>query len=236
MTSFREHVQRQGRSALLVGATGATGSKILQELINRGDWSRVVVISRRDPGVQSEKVETIIVKDMKNDAIDVDKIRGLDHLFVATGTTRDAAGSADAFRDIEVGIPENIAKASKEAGISHASVVSAGGANPDISFAPKWFHPLWYTKCLGLKERAITQQGFSRVSIFRPGLLAREGSDRAAEKALAYIMSSLDVGLLAKAMVNDAETTPPPSTPEEPSIFTGNSLIKKLAASFTPSP
>ncbi|GBG27248.1 Protein FMP52, mitochondrial [Hondaea fermentalgiana] len=236
MSEFRQHERRQGRTALLIGATGATGSKVLQELVDREDWTKVVVIGRRDPKVQSEKVTSIVMDMLDKDAkIDTASLHGIDHFFNCIGTTRADAGSADKFHDIEVGISERVAKAAKEAGISHASVVSAQGADPDRSFAPKWFHPLFYGKTIGLKERALTSQGFPRVTIFRPGMLMRPDASRTLEKVAGAILPSLDVALLARAMVNDAETTPPPATSEEPVIFSGNSLIKKLAATFAPS-
>ncbi|CAK8998408.1 X-ray repair cross-complementing protein 5 (ATP-dependent DNA helicase 2 subunit ku80), partial [Durusdinium trenchii] len=224
MSAFRERVQAGGRSALVIGATGATGSFVVQELLERPEWERVVVLSRRElQGVQHDKLE-VVVMDLQKDEVDAERLKGLTNLFNCIGTTRALAGGADGFHAIEVGISTKVAKAAKEAGIQHASVISAQGASPKRSIAPKWFHPLFYGKTMGLKEQTLIDNGFPRVTIFRPGMLKRgnAGSDtRTMEKVFGSILPSLDVKLLAKAMVNDAESGPI-DAPEQPLYVSGN--------------
>jgi len=127
--SFREHVIG-GRSALVIGATGATGSKVVAELLQRPEWTRVVVLSRRPlANIEDPKLEPVIL-DVANDDIDISLLKGIDHFFNCIGTTRSTAGSGQAFVKVEVGITEKVASAAHEAGISAASVISAQGANP----------------------------------------------------------------------------------------------------------
>mmetsp|Transcript_103 Transcript_103/g.154 ORF Transcript_103/g.154 Transcript_103/m.154 type:complete len:263 (-) Transcript_103:1352-2140(-) len=229
---FRPRVQVGGRSALVIGGTGATGSKVVDELLSRKEWTKVVVIGRRQVEQKDDKLECIVV-DINDDkaVIDEEKLKDIDHFFDCIGTTRSSAGSAEAFHSIEVGITERVAKAAKNAGVKYASVISAKGANKNIGIAPTWFHPLYYVRVMGMKEEAVIDKAFFRTSIFRPGMLARGSDERPIERWFGSIMSSLDVGLLAKAMVNDAEAAnvEEGAEPEKPMYFVGNSLITKLS-------
>jgi len=86
----------------------------------------------------------------------------------------------------------------QEIGVNHISVVSAQGANKNI-FKVKWFHPLWYTYTLGMKESTVLEENDSikHVSIFRPGMLDRLVYDRSMEKFL------LSMGILDALKVSD---------------------------------
>ena len=239
MVSFRDKqaLGAGARSALILGATGATGGQVLREVLSRPGWGRVVVVGRRAPdqsiaeGLGKEQPEFIELKslaDQAGQAAAADKLQGVDHFFNCVGTTRSAAGSAQAFHDIEVGVTQTAATLAADGGIKSASVVSAQGASANRSCAPMWFHPLFYGKTMGLKERAMTSAGFDRVTIFRPGMLDRSDpnktNDRATESLLTKVFGGLKVATLASAMVNDAEAALPTSK-EDTLMISGNTKI-----------
>jgi hypothetical protein len=93
-----------------------------------------------------------------------------------------------------------------QAGISHVSLISAGGANPD-AWAKKWIHPLFYIKTIGQKELTITKNfSFTKTSIFRPGMLLRlQGKKNFFEYLARSTGTGLSVDILASAMIRDAE-------------------------------
>ncbi len=62
-------------------------------------------------------------------------------------------------------IPVRLAKAAREAGVSHCSVVTSVGSNSN-----SWF---LYTKTKGQLEDQVRAMGFPYTTIFRPGLLER---------------------------------------------------------------
>ena len=163
----------EGRVALVLGATGATGSKLLEELVSRDAWSKVITIGRRAPDLQHEKIHPVIVEDIAKEGTEIDPAHceGADHYFNCIGTTRAKAGGAKGFYAIEVGISEKVAQAANKAGIKNASVISAQGAH--LSLGPPWFHPLYYGRCMGLKEMTLKDKDFERVTLFRPGMLDR---------------------------------------------------------------
>jgi len=80
---------------------------------------------------------------------------------------------------------------------------------------------------MGQKEEKMKSPGgFLKLTIFRPGMLNRGVTDRFMEKMLSNF--GIDVTLLARAMVNDAESAMP-TAKEEPLIISGNGKITKLA-------
>lgn len=139
---FRDRVElgKGSRSCLILGATGATGSKVLETVLEREEWGRVVVVGRRPPPQDfrdTKEAEFIPMSD--GEPLDAERLEGIDTFFNCIGTTRADAGSAKRFHDVEVGVTEKVAAAAAAAGIKHGSVVSAQGADPDRVLAPSWF-------------------------------------------------------------------------------------------------
>jgi oxidoreductase len=200
--------------AVVLGATGATGRELVGQLLSSGKWSKVATVGRRAvevpeayKGYTPEKLQQHVVN-MDNLATEAgEAFRGAHTVFCTLGTTRKVAGSADNFRKVDLHYVEAAAKAAKAAGVPHFSLLTAQGANPNVcasDLAP--LHPLLYTKTKGQAEEAVKAQGFARVSIFRPGMLVRPGSERLVERVFAALpVPKLQVGDLAKVMIAEAE-------------------------------
>ena len=52
------------RRAIVVGGTGATGSKVLDRLLQSKDWSEVTSLGRRKTGLSNSKLNEIVVPNM----------------------------------------------------------------------------------------------------------------------------------------------------------------------------
>ena len=96
----------------VLGASGLTGSYLLPKLCDT--YSRVVAISRRPLEHLYNNLDLVITN--FGDDWEVD-LAGVHCLFIAFGTTRKAAGSAERFRDIDLGIPLALARQAKAAGV-----------------------------------------------------------------------------------------------------------------------
>eukprot|EP00301_Raphidiophrys_heterophryoidea_P011898 c18141_g1_i1.p1 GENE.c18141_g1_i1~~c18141_g1_i1.p1 ORF type:complete len:272 (-),score=52.55 c18141_g1_i1:100-813(-) len=228
---LREHVATGNRRAVIVGATGSTGKHVLSQLLASDKWTKVTSVTRRKIDIENPKL-TQIVSDFDKLSETAEKWKDHDVLFNCIGTTRSQAGGAEQFKKIEVGYTEIVASIARAAGISHVSVISAQSANHNQA-AVDWIHPLLYARSMGQKEQAIITKGFPRVSVFRPGMLHRDNTDRKLEKLISNIIPGLPTESLARAMIHDAESTPITSgTPEQPLIY-GNSEIYALAARAT---
>ena len=217
------------KKAIIIGATGATGKKLLRKLLDSDRWDGVTTVTRRPVlgGEGHNKLYEVTIDSFNDLSSTKDDWNGHDVFFNCIGTTRGKAGSAKAFVDIEYGISLKAAELASSAGIQNASVISAGGANAE-QWAPEWIHPLLYTKTIGQKEQTLTKHfSFKNVTIFRPGMLIRYYNN---ESALQRFFSSTNLGLpvslLASAMIRDAESISLNSDKKDPFIYTGNSCIK----------
>eukprot|EP00510_Aplanochytrium_minuta_P000934 CAMPEP_0184010998 /NCGR_PEP_ID=MMETSP0954-20121128/3564_1 /TAXON_ID=627963 /ORGANISM="Aplanochytrium sp, Strain PBS07" /LENGTH=238 /DNA_ID=CAMNT_0026290729 /DNA_START=248 /DNA_END=964 /DNA_ORIENTATION=- len=236
---FRERVSTGERSAVLLGATGATGHYVLKELLERDEWKRIVLVGRRTPPDLDLKSKNKIIDVVEVDLVkpdvdltedDINVLKGADHIFNCIGTTRAKAGGADGFEAIEVNISTKVFKAAAAAGVKSASLISAQGAHNGPG--PKFFHPLFYGKTMFRKEQSMIQQSFIRTTVFRPGMLERLQNGEPSNNFLKNLLGPLRVDLLAKAMVNDAESAVIGSeTDQEETLFiSGNKNIAALAA------
>ena len=152
---------------------------MVRTLLDR-NW-HVTVISRRpyeqvtDTPPPSSETFTQIISSLTQEDIPTltESLHSHDVVFNCLGTTRGQAGSAEAFVNVEVGLTTVIAEVATAAGIRHASVVSAEGANKDMWVPTTLIHPLLYMRTLGEKEAAMLSAPFQSVTIFRPGMLNR---------------------------------------------------------------
>jgi len=106
------------------------------------------------------------------DKIGADVFAGSRLVFCCLGSTRRDAGSADAFHRQDHDVIMRVAKAAKEGGVEHFSLVSSVGVtlggNPPSST---------YLRSKALIEQGCIDMGFTRLSIFRPSVLdAQRGS------------------------------------------------------------
>ena len=221
----------KSKKAVVIGATGATGSQLVKKLLDSDKWGKITTISRRKviDDVSHNKLNEVIIDSFDDLPSTAQSWIGNDIFFNCIGTTRSIAGSAKAFVDIEFGMSLKAAELASNAGIPNASVISAGGANAQ-SWAVDWLQPLLYIKTIGQKEETLTKHfRFNNVSIFRPGMLIR--SYKKGSTLQGFFNSTnlgLPVNLLASSMIRDAESSSLGSENAVPFVYTGNSCIKSL--------
>jgi nucleoside-diphosphate-sugar epimerase len=217
------------RCALVLGATGATGSHVVQILLQRGWYVRTIT---RKP-ISSPVQDGIVVGDDLSAALTSlpdQTFNAVDVLFNCIGTTRTLAGSAEKFVEIEHKISAQAANRFRSAGGKQISIISAGSANINVP-AVSFFHPFLYSHTLGEKEK--TGEQFDRASIFRPGMLNRLTQQQHSGfwvSVIQYLpISQLRVDVLAQAMVLDAEKRLAAGDKDGMKRYTGNDLIQAMA-------
>ena len=215
--------------AIIIGGTGATGKQLLIQLIRNQNCELVTSIGRRPvlDGEINDKLVDIVVESLFK-LTDTKKYwKDNDVFFNCIGTTRQRAGGAKEFINIEAGISNEAAKMAANAKIPHASLISAKGANHKI-WAKDWIHPLLYMKTIGQKEQTIISNfSFNSVSIFKPGMLIRlQGKQTRFEEFIELKGFGLRVDILASAMIHDAKRVRLGLVQESPQYFIGNNHIK----------
>ncbi|MER1959260.1 MAG: NAD(P)H-binding protein [Solibacillus sp.] len=179
------------RSALVVGATGLVGSKLVKLLCDSDEYVAVNVISRRPIDYFHPK---LIVTLREFDQIADSDIEFAHEVFCCLGTTMKKAGSKEQFEKVDFEYPMTIAALAKNRGIGHFIVISAMGANEKAL--------AYYSRVKGKLEKALTNMDFPQLSIVRPSLITGErGEFRFGEafgaKAL-KVVNPLLVGPLKK--------------------------------------
>ena len=215
--------------AIIIGGTGATGKQLLNQLISDKNCELVTSIGRRPvlDGEKNDKLADIVVESLFELRSTEKYWKNNDVFFNCIGTTRQRAGGAKEFINIESGISNEAAKMAANAKIPHASLISAKGANHKI-WATNWIHPLLYMKTIGQKEQTIISNfSFNSVSIFKPGMLIRlQGKQTRFEEFIELKGFGLRVDILASAMIHDAKRVRLGLVEESPQYFIGNNHIK----------
>ena len=217
--------------AIIIGATGATGKQLLNQLIQNENCELVTSIGRKPvlDGDKNDKLVDIVVESLSNLSSTEKSWEGNDVFFNCIGTTRQRAGGAKEFIHIEAGISNEAAKMASNAKIHHASLVSAKGAN-HTTWAKDWIHPLLYMRTMGQKEQTILSNfSFNHVSIFKPGMLIRfQGKQTWFESFSESKGFGLRVDTLASAMIRNAEQVKLGSVDKSPQFFIGNDQIQSF--------
>ncbi|KAH8813533.1 hypothetical protein DL96DRAFT_1698711 [Flagelloscypha sp. PMI_526] len=181
------------KTALLIGATGRTGSRLLPLLLaSNSGFSRVAEYGRKV--TPKSQLPADGLNKLEQKVIDFEKIgeSGLksgkwDVVFITLATTQGKAGSPDAFEKIDRGYVLSAAKEAKSADSEFKQkvvYVSAVGADPSSRFL--------YNRSKGLTEEGLAALGYDDTIIFRPGIL--KGEDRnLLEKAISPITSALSL-------------------------------------------
>ena len=225
----RGDISKKKNRGIIVGATGATGSKLVKLLLESDKWEKITTISRKPvlEGNSHKKLNEVIIDSFDKLDKTFDHWKGHESFFNCIGTTRKIAGGAKQFVDIEYGISLKSAELANKAEIPNASVISASGANPD-GFSVDWIHPLLYAKTIGLKEETLTRHNnFNNVSIFRPGMLMRYYDETSAlQQFFNDSNMGLPVSLLASAIKRDSEAILEQSNKTESIVYIGNNCIK----------
>jgi uncharacterized protein YbjT (DUF2867 family) len=153
-----------GFTALVIGATGATGTELVQQLMDDNQYTSVIVFSRRPLLVTNAKLTTHIV-DFDNPQAWAHLVKG-DVLFSALATTLKQAGSQKEQYKIDYTYQYQTAATAAANGVGKYVLVSAMGAN-----AKSW---LFYPRIKGELDNAASALPFKQIHIFRPGFLLRQ--------------------------------------------------------------
>lgn len=194
-----------GRTAIVLGATGLTGKQLVRLLLADKRFSSVKTFVRKPSGINDNKLAEHVI-DFEKPAQWSDLVRG-DVLFSALGTTLKVAGSKEAQYRVDHTYQYQFAKAASENGVPVYVLVSAAMASARAR--------LFYPKMKGELERDIRELPFRNIHIMQPGMLAGDRQEyRAGEKIGIKVLKFLnglgilksqkpiDVAILAKAMIN----------------------------------
>lgn len=183
-------------AALIAGATGLVGSRLLEMLLQSGDYSQVIALSRKPMSHSSPR--------FINRVVDFDHLDGqgselkADDVYCCLGTTIKQAGSQATFRKVDFEYPLSLAKVTRAQGAQQFLLVTAMGSSMSSS--------IFYNRVKGEVEEAVGSVGFPAYHIFRPSMLLGDRKEkRGGELIGKVVMTALDFAIPAnyKAIQGD---------------------------------
>ena len=158
-----------GNIAVIIGATGAVGREILEEVLEKEFYKKVYVLGRSSVTklVDNEKLEKIVV-DFENLEFETNILNNAD-VFAALGITIKIAKTKENQRKIDLDYTINFAKIC-EGRVRSFNVVSAVGANRKSKS--------FYTSLKGELEEQLQKMNLGTLRIYRPSLLIAKRADK----------------------------------------------------------
>lgn len=173
--------------AIIIGATGAVGSEMVQILLSHNNCEQLTTITRK-PMPQHPKLRNIVWEDfsnflLKNESSTINVFRDVDVVFCCLGASRNDAMKLfihpkkyiPKFQLVDKQYVLKTAMIAKDAGVSHFSVISAMLASSKSKFV--------FSKIKGETEEMLKEIELTGLSIFRPAQLLQHNGP-AWEKAL----------------------------------------------------
>lgn len=146
------------RIAILAGATGLVGGRILAGLLADPRVAAVHSLGRKVLPIQHPKLTAHVV-----DFAALPALPAADEVYLALGTTIKIAGGQAAFRAVDFDANLAVARAALAAGARHLGLVSAMGADARSN--------VFYSRVKGELEKALEQMPFNSMVIARPSML-----------------------------------------------------------------
>lgn len=187
------------KTAIVLGATGLTGSLVLEQLLSDERYGTIKLFSRSASGVEHPKV-----KEFLGDVLELeyfkDDFTG-DEVYCCIGTTKKKTPNKETYRAIDFGIPSKAAQLAKENGIHGFAVVSALGASSKSSIG--------YNRIKGDMETAVLAAEIPFTFILRPSLIVGDRKEsRSGERFFAGLfrfLKPLFIGPLRKYRAVEAK-------------------------------
>jgi uncharacterized protein YbjT (DUF2867 family) len=152
-------------SAIVLGATGNVGGRIVRLLIKNPLCKKVVVVNRRKTHTFANPKIFEVVVTMDRLAEEVGPhAQGVDVALAAFGVGKGSRKMPEQeVRTIEISYPQAFCRAAKAGGARVAGVMTAAGANPESRMT--------YAKIIGEKEQAVEAAKFDFLGLYRPGVI-----------------------------------------------------------------
>ncbi len=194
-------------SAIVLGATGNVGGRIVQLLIRNPLCKKVVMVTRRKTDAFADPKVSEVVVDMDRLEEEVaPHAQGVDIALTAFGVGKGSAKMPDdEVRKIEIAYTQAFCRVARAGGALVCGVMTASGADPNSRMK--------YAKIIGEKEKAAESVGFDFLGVYRPAVILGNSNTPG---ILGYVMPLLQWAMpskyhsihkndLARAMVAQSE-------------------------------
>ncbi|MBB6274676.1 uncharacterized protein YbjT (DUF2867 family) [Pedobacter cryoconitis] len=169
--------------AILVGASGAIGRCLLQDLLNDSNYKEVLILVRRKSDIEHPKLKQLVI-DFNRLSDYSAELKG-DAVFCCLGTTKSQTPDQKEYLKIDYQYPLDIAWMAYTNGAQSYHLVSAMGADKNSSF--------FYNRTKGEVESEMKTVPFKSIHIYRPSLLdGKRTQKRFGESVLNSLMQLIN--------------------------------------------
>jgi uncharacterized protein YbjT (DUF2867 family) len=158
---------------IIIGGTGQVGSAVVQALVAESACREVVMVTRKslviaDPARLRNVAMDTGAADFEMRVADLamevagggDRVSAVSCVGVGSGSLQ---WTEEQLKQLEIGVVGAFARGVRRAGVAQFCLLSAIGANAGSRIK--------YVRIMGQKEAAIQAVNFSRLAIFRPGII-----------------------------------------------------------------
>lgn len=156
------------KTAIILGATGLTGSIVLDKLLNDERYQSIKVFGRNSVHKEHSKLQENICNLLKPETFK-SSFYG-DEVFCCIGTTASKTQNKSQYKKIDHGIPVSAAKLASQNGMKTLLVMSALGANENSS--------VFYNRIKGEMERDVLKESVEKTFLIQPALIGGERNEK----------------------------------------------------------
>ncbi|HEY3704201.1 MAG TPA: NAD-dependent epimerase/dehydratase family protein [Terracidiphilus sp.] len=157
-------------AAIILGGTGQVGSAAVAELLSLPQCRQVVMVTRK-PIAAPPRVRNVVLDTGAADFADRTAALAREVLSQGPASAISCVGvgsgsmrwSEEQLKQLELGVVGAFARGCRDAGIVQFCLLSAVGSTARSRFR--------YVRVMGMKEDTVRAIGFTRLAIFRPGII-----------------------------------------------------------------
>jgi uncharacterized protein YbjT (DUF2867 family) len=221
----------QNFAAIILGGTGQVGGAAVAELLAIPECEEVVMVTRKPIAARS-RVRNVVLDSgaadfaertnaLAREVLGQGPVSAVSCVGVGSGSGR---WSEEELQRLEVGVVGAFARGCHDAGIAQFCLLSAVGSS-----ATSW---LRYARVMGMKEDTVRKIGFTRLAIFRPGIIVGNAHTPAWVGWLGGLVpgpfGSIDQQILGRSIAAEIAL----HSGETGEVIRENAATKKLAAQF----
>ena len=222
---------KQSFAAIILGGTGQVGGATVAELLAIPECREVVMVTRKPVAPRSRVRNTVLdtgaagfaerIAALAREVLSQGPVSAVSCVGVGSGSAR---WSEEELQRLELGVVGTFARGCHDAGIAQFCLLSAVGSTARSRFR--------YARVMGMKEDVVRNIGFTRLAIFRPGIIVGNVHTPAWVSFLGNLVpgrfGNIDQTIIGRSIAAEIALY----NPEAGEVIRENAAMKKLAAQF----
>ena len=219
----------QNFAVMILGGTGQVGGATVAELLATSECREVVMLTRK-PIAPRPRVRNVVLDTsaadfaertclLAREVLSQGPVSAVSCVGVGSGSMR---WSEEELRRLELGVVGTFARGCREGGIAQFCLLSAAGSTARSRFR--------YARIMGMKEDTVRNIGFTRLAIFRPGIIVGNAHTPAWAGWLGSLVpgrfGNIDQRILGRSIAAEIAL----HSREAGEVIRENAAMKKLAA------